>query len=298
MSYIDIEKAKSFVMTYARPVEKALYEYCSGNGSRENVIAELVKYQNADGGFGHGLEADNWNPASTPITTNDAVITLWRIGALERDSDVVRVIVRYLSSHDSFIEDKRRWQFAVKGNLPHPHAIWWEPEGDGVTGFNPTVSLAALMVCFGDDDDYYTCIVRNGLEYLRTAEKLSGDDLKCFALCYELLRENNVTDTVDLDELRELITAQLDRSICDDVTKYGVEYVFGPSDFFLFRDLWSDKIKALAEFEKGLFGDLQQEDGSFDITWQWYTPYPVEFEQSRLWWRGRITADRLAYCLE
>ena len=297
MSYIDIEKAKAFVKAYARPVEKALYEYFVENGSRENVIAELAKYQNTDGGFGHGLEADNWNPASTPITTNDAVILLWRIGALDSDSDIVHGIVRYLASHDGFVEDKRRWQFSVESNRTHPHAVWWEPEGDGVTGFNPTVSLAAFMVCFGDDKEYYTDIIREALEYLREADKLSGDDLKCFALCYELLCEFGVTDIVDLNKLRGLISAQIELSVCDDISKYGVEYVFAPSDMFLFRSLWSDKIASLAESEKAVLGDLQKDDGSFDITWQWYTPYPVEFEQSRLWWRGRITADRIIYCL-
>lgn len=92
---MNTEAAKNFIKNHARPLEMALYRYFYENGTPQAVITELAKYQNADGGFGHGLEADNWNPHSNPIATNDAVITLYRTGALDKDSAVVKGIVRY-----------------------------------------------------------------------------------------------------------------------------------------------------------------------------------------------------------
>ena len=74
---------------------KWLYTDIYENGTPQAVITELAKYQHADGGFGHGLESDNWTPPSNPIATNDAVITLYRTGALDKDSAVVKGIVRY-----------------------------------------------------------------------------------------------------------------------------------------------------------------------------------------------------------
>ena len=88
-----IDKAKQFIMENARAYERALYRYIFQNGSKDSVIKELRQYQNSDGGVGHGLEADNWNPNSNPIATNDAVITLYRIGALEKDSEIVQSII-------------------------------------------------------------------------------------------------------------------------------------------------------------------------------------------------------------
>ena len=100
--------AKQFILQNARPIDLAVYQYFFENGSNQAVMEELSKYQNEDGGFGHGLEPDYWNPNSSPIATNDAIITLFRVGALDPNADMLKGIVRYLESHDSFDEDKKR----------------------------------------------------------------------------------------------------------------------------------------------------------------------------------------------
>lgn len=96
------DAAKQFVLQNARPIDLAVYKYFFENGSNKTVIEELLKYQNEDGGFGNGLQPDYWNPNSSPIATNDAIITLFRVDALTPDSEIVNGIVRYLESHDIF----------------------------------------------------------------------------------------------------------------------------------------------------------------------------------------------------
>ena len=55
------------------------------------------------------------------------------------------------------------------------------------------------------------------------------------------------------------------------------------------------EIKPLISAEKDILGKLQMEDGGFDITWKWYTPYSDEYEQARAWWRPRITIEKLLF---
>ena len=93
---MNIDSAKQFILQNARPVDLAVYRYYFENQSNRTVIAELSKYQNKDGGFGNGLEPDFVNPASSPIATNDAIITLYRTKALEKGSQMVKEIVKYL----------------------------------------------------------------------------------------------------------------------------------------------------------------------------------------------------------
>lgn len=288
------EKASEFVKKNARDTDLAVYEYFFENGDKRNVAAALRNYQNPDGGFGHALEADNWNPASNPIATNDAIITLYRTDNLD-DGQMVNDIVRYLSSHDCFDEEKKRWLFAIDSNKDHPHAIWWEKEGDGIKDFNPTVSLAAFMVCFGEEKEYYAQIVKDAFESLKTAKEMMGDDLKCYLLSFELLKEHGITDVIDLDAAFSVIGERLSEVICRDTSKYGVEYVSLPSDFFAasYLDFMTDEIRALLEAECAVLDKIQLEDGGFDISWKWYTDYPRQFEQSRTWWRSRITTDKL-----
>ncbi len=288
--------ATNFVLQNARPLELAVYKYFFENASNQTVVDELLKFQNADGGFGNAIVPDFFNPNSSPVATNDAIITLHRVNALNRDSDIVKGIVRYLESHDSFDEDKKRWLFAIDSNRDYPHAIWWEKKGDGISGFNPSISLAAFMICYGNRTSLYEEIVKEGFEYLENAEEVSGDSLKCFLLAYELLNANCINDIIDLEQFKGLLCKAVDNSICKDISKYGVEYVPMPSDFFsgTYSEFITPETKTLIAAEKDILGKLQTEDGGFDITWKWYTPYP-EFEQARAWWRPRITIEKLLF---
>lgn len=307
MNRMDTGKAAGFILGTARPLEKSLYRFYFEGGAAEDVIKELSAFQNPDGGFGHGLEADNWNPASNPIAVNDALIILYRTGALRPGSgiagDMLDGIERYLRSRDSFDEKERKYLFAIDSNKDAPHAIWWEKnDGDGISGYNPTVSLAAFMACRGGDRECFgdiyslTSIIKSAAEYLSSGAEMIGDELKCYMLCLALLESYGISDITNLDTLRQNITRRAEDIICPDTGKYGVEYVCAPSDLFAWGDpsLMSDKIKALAEAEINMLGGIQQEDGGFDISWKWYTDYP-EFETARSWWRPRITLDKLLF---
>lgn len=293
---MDKNAAINFVTQNARPLELAIYKYFFENESKQAVVDELLNYQNADGGFGNAIEPDLFNPNSSPIATNDAIITLFRVNALDKNSDIVKGIVKYLESHDSFDEYKKRWLFAIDSNKDYPHAIWWKKKGDGISGFNPSISLAAFMICYGNRTPLYEEIVKEGFEYLENAEEISGDELNSFLLAYELLKANNISDIVDRERFKALLYKAVENSICKDTSKYGVEYVPLPSSIFsgMYLDFITPEIKSLIEAEKEILNKLQMNDGGFDITWKWYTPYP-EFEQARAWWRPRITIEKLLF---
>ena len=294
---MNIEAAKNYVIKNARPLELALYKHFFEKADNGNVLTELRNFQNDDGGFGHGLEADNWNPNSNPIATNDAIITLYRIDALTKENEMVKDIVGYLASHDSFDEEKRRWLFAIESNENYPHAIWWKKDGDGISHFNPTVSLSAFMVCFGDEKnrDYYADIVKEAFSHLSELENF-GDELKCYMLAHQMLFDFEINDVIDLEATQKEIENKLLEIICTDTVKYGVEYVPVPSDFFcgVYKVFLTDNIYPLIAAEKEIMGKIQKDDGGFDISWQWYNEYK-EFETARNWWRPRLTIDKMLF---
>ncbi len=63
------DKARKFIYRNARPIDLARWQYHFETGNKEVVLNVLSNYQNMDGGFGHALEADAWNPNSSPIQT-------------------------------------------------------------------------------------------------------------------------------------------------------------------------------------------------------------------------------------
>lgn len=293
---MDVQKAKDFILRHARPVDLARYRAEFEGGPKEAVALELKKYQNPDGGFGNALEPDNWNPASTPITTNDAIIYLFESGAIEDAGDMAAGIARWLKSGDCFDKAQRRWRFAVESNLEHPHAVWWEPDGK-TESWNPTVSLAAFMACL-EGGEQWRELVREAFRDLKTAEKMGSDEAKCFMLANELLEWYGVLDVIDLDRGREAIKRAVGLALCWDVEKYGVEYVAGPSAFSCGKGgFMPEGIDGLIEADLRAIDKLQMEDGGFDITWQWYTPYEREFKEARDWWRPRVTMEKLKFFL-
>ncbi len=110
------------------------------------------------------------------------------------------------------------------------------------------------------------------------------------------MKANSINDIINLEHFKDLLCKAIDNSICKDVEKYGVEYVPMPSDFFSgsYLEFITPEIKTLIAAEKDILGKLQMKNGGFDITWKWYTPYP-EFEQARVWWRPRITIEKLLF---
>lgn len=295
---MNIDKAKEFIKKKARPIDLAVYNYYFENGSKEAVINELMKYQNPDGGFGHALEADNWNPNSNPIATNDAIITLYSIKAIDKDSEIVKGIIKYIDSLDSFDKEKKCWLFAIDSNKDYPHAIWWEKKDDGINSYNPTVSLASFMLSYGINNAFYQNIIKDAYIYLKDGKEIGSDSIKCYMLSYEFLSESKITNIVDLTEYKKLIDKRLIDIICKDTSKYGVEYVATPSSYFnkTYSDFKTDEICQLIETEKAILFKQQKEDGGFDITWKWYTSYK-EFEKAREDWRGRITIEKLLFYL-
>ena len=156
------------------------------------------------------------------------------------------------------------------------------------------------MVCFGARAPLYEDMLREAVAYLTETAELAADPLKCYLLAYSLLNAHGIRDIVDLPALKALLTERIEGAVCRDTAKYGVEYVPLPSDFFpgLYREFISEALRGLIAAERAVLPRLQQADGGFDISWQWHTPYPEEFQQARTWWRARITIDKLLFCGE
>ena len=95
---MDIKKAKEFIYRNARPIELALWNYYMEQGSIDDVLHNLSFYQNEDGGFGHALEPDSFNPNSAPIETWQATKILQQVGYGDSSHPIIQGILRYLGS--------------------------------------------------------------------------------------------------------------------------------------------------------------------------------------------------------
>lgn len=66
------------------------------------MLYTLSFYQNKDGGFGHALEPDAWNPHSSPIQTWFATEILREIDFTDNSHPIIKGILNYLECGKDF----------------------------------------------------------------------------------------------------------------------------------------------------------------------------------------------------
>ena len=273
------EKARAFMYRCARPLELALWQHRFEGGSAEAVLTALSAYQNEDGGFGHALEADNWNPGSSPLTTQTATDILFRLNA-PAEHPIVRGVLRYLDSGKDFDEAHRQWPGSIPSNNDHPRAIWWTWEDKEAFNYNPTAALAAFILRYAERD---SALYRKGLALAQEAIDwlLAQEPFAEKHVVYLFMQLCEIAADHPLKRVKELaerLHLQAPLCVCTDLTKYGVEYVDRPTDLIdgpahPFYPLIADAAQAECRF----LIDSQQDDGAWPVPWQWWNEYKDEF---------------------
>ncbi len=78
-------KARDFILTNARMIERRLFQFYFENGDVEGIFHAVYAYRNSDGGFGHGMEPDTASPESQPLFSIMALETLDEVGYLTKE---------------------------------------------------------------------------------------------------------------------------------------------------------------------------------------------------------------------
>ena len=135
-----VDRACGFFATWGRDLDRARFthHFDSAGGSPDDLLAALGRYQNADGGFGHGLEPDIAAPDSNPFAT-ELALTICRQANIAPDHPLLTRAVAHLEATQT---DDGDWRFSP-GVYAHDLAPWfmgWE-----WPNLNPACPLAALL---------------------------------------------------------------------------------------------------------------------------------------------------------
>jgi len=294
------QRARQFIYRNARSIDLLRWQYHFEGGSEEAVIAALAAYQNEDGGFGYGLEADCWNPASSPIQTWAATEILREIHFDDASHPLIRGILQYLASGLCFDDQHQQWMNTVPDNNKHPHAIWWTyQEGKGQFRYNPTACLAGFFLKYGSKDDpFYECALRIASEAYRfwkssmpyTEQHITS----CFIRLYEYCMGAGI-EIAQMDEFRKTLITQVHTELEQAKDKWKTDYVCMPSSFIEGRDsmFFGDHVE-LIDRECRFIEETQLDDGSFSVPWKWWTEYS-EFEIARNWWKADLCIRKMRF---
>lgn len=287
------QKAREFIGRNARPLDFARWQYHFESGSQEAVLRALAAYQNEDGGFGHALEADSFNPNSCPIQTLTAATILQEIGLTAPDHPIIQGILRYLASGADFDAQHRQWLNTVPSNNDYPCAVWWKyGEQGSAFKYNPTAGLAGFAIRYAAPQSalyHLACdIAQEAVDWLLSQPPMAEQHVTaCFISLYTYCAEASA-QLFDMAALREHLSAQVHICLDGVEEKWGKEYVAMPSDLIASKDsiFYADNVEIVAaqcEYIKR----CQLPDGSFPVVWQWWNDHR-EYELAANWWKSDI----------
>lgn len=294
-----LNKSREFMYRNARPLDLARWNYLFEGGNREEVLKALSFYQNEDGGFGHALEADSWNPNSSPIQTWEATEILHEIGFTDPSHPIIKGILSYLESGADF--NGKTWSNTVVSNNDYPHAPWWHTESvsSSHNSYNPTACLAGFIKRYAEKGSKLytlaTTIVKEAFEFLLTESINDMHTISCYIRLMEYLEEAKAFDIIDLSLLKNKLMERVNCLITQNKIEWESSYICKPSQFFNARDsIFFHENKEIAEYECDYIIKNQLEDGSWNIPWNW-SEYANEWAISRNWWKANVIIENMLY---
>lgn len=294
---MNIDKAREFIYRNARLLDFARWKYLFENGSKEDVLSVLATYQNADGGFGHGLEPDFWNPLSSPVQTWVATRIIHELDLQDNKHPIIQGILNYLESGLDF--NRHTWRNTVPTNNDYPHAPWWTFNPVEVT-YNPTASLVGFILKFSDRGSHLfelgSILAQEAYAHFKDHHPLKEmHTVACYVELYEYLKDSSLHDIIDLQEFEDLLHKQIQHVITHDVSTWATEYVCKPSLFI--RSKASDFYLAnmyTCYYECEFIANTQESDGTWAVTWAW-AEYPEEWQVSKNRWKSDLIIRNLKF---
>ncbi len=298
LSSEDFQRIRKFMYRNARPLDLFRWQYHFEHGTQESVIRALSAYQNADGGFGNALEADAWNPNSSPIQTGTAVNILLETGFSTKNHPLPLGILQYLDSGADMQND--RWANVVPTNDDYPHAPWWHSGSQSTSHseYNPTAFLAGFALLFAPKNSLLykkcLCIAKELTETFLNAPELAMHPLLCLEALLRFIRLANIQEAFEFEALEVELNRQAGRLILKDQNNWN-GYACRPSEFIHspLHPMYVE-YRDLVEKELDWLMDTRNDQGVWNITWGW-DGYDKAFAVSENWWKADIVLRNLRF---
>lgn len=294
LSQADLQAAKCYLFAHGRKVDQQLFAYYFEGGQAASVIAALVPYQNADGGFGHGLEPDLRTAASTAIATQQAFNFLRAVGAPSSEPTVQHAIEYLLATFD---QAAQVWPIVGPEVEDEPHAPWWTytntPTNFGGFLANPRAALVGFL------HDHHTLVPGDLLAGLTATviahleaqpDQLDMHDLHCYlslanSPCLPAADRARVVDKLQRASPQ---TIALDPDLWDGYVLLPLDAAPTPTAI-LAPTL---DLAALAA-NLDLWIETQLPDGSWPLSWAWDFVDKDGWARAERDWKGYHIVQRL-----
>lgn len=283
------EEIRRWIYRNARPLELARWQFHFEDGSASAVLRALSAFQNEDGGWGHAIDSDNWNPHSTPYNAGQAIEIFRELGIYDPHHPIVEKTLAYLDNTPFFSETG--WPFTIPTNSDYPHAPWWtySEENNEENCYHATGGLVGYILHCGDKESRLykkaLSIADGMLVKLREKDSMDVHDIGAYCAMLSDILAAGLTERFDSETLTERLRAMVNDSIERDPAKWP-SYSMRPSMYIHSpQSLFYPGNEKVVDEELEYILSTRHDGGVWDIMWTW-ADYPKEFAIGERWWQG------------
>ena len=289
------ERARDFLAMHARPLDRVRYQFHFADGEAEQVLAELARFGNPDGGFGHALEPDLRLADSSVLATTVALQILREV-KVPSHHPLVTNAMKYLLQ--TFDPAAMVWPIVPPNTDDAPHAPWWnygESVASDWNGFlgNPRPEILGYLYDHAPSGlpawvpEHLTHAVINYLD--EQADKVNMFDLLCYNRLVSAQALPEAARQILLQKLLPLAEGlvETDPRKWDEYGLEPIELVNSPDSPFaeLFPEIMEQNLDA--EIAR------QSDDGGWHPKWSWYGAYPDDWPSAERDSAGFLTLRAL-----
>lgn len=271
--------AETFLWLNARPIDRLRYAALFKGDDPTRVLAALRPYQNADGGFGNGLEPDLRGPASQPQPVEVALRVLDEVDGF--GDPMVPRACDYLMT---ITTGEGGVPFVLPSVSEYPHAPWWQTGDDPPASLNPTAAIAGLLHKHAVEHPWLDRATDYCWEQISALEQTSPYEARAILTFLDHVPDRDRAEAA-FQRIGAMILDQglvaLDPAASGDVHS-PLDYA--PTPESMARRLFSDSV---IEAHLDALVAAQQDDGGWRVPWPSWTP------AAGIEWRGWMTVHAL-----
>jgi hypothetical protein len=279
-------RAEDFIQSNARKLDVRLFEYHFKDGSKDDVLQELKKYHNPDGGFGNAIEPDFRLADSSAMATSVGLQYCVEVD-VDSNDELITSAMEYLAT--TFDSEHVFWSKTPMEVNDAPHAPWWhvdeiKPPAEA-SWANPNAELLGYLQTFQNH-------VPNeilGILYKRALDNLNNLDTIESLYCF--MNWERAYQSVP-EPLKSLISKKVGKTLQtfepnpNTLGEIRVFWITPTPESFLMA--FPGHIQFLHDYEM----NRQGEDGGWWPTWNW-GQYEDVWPIAEREWAGKITVGNL-----
>lgn len=289
LSFTQYARAKQFLNTDARRLERAMFHYEFESGDATDVFTELKKFQNQDGGFGHGLEPDLRCKESSALATTVALQYLSNVQSNQKN-EMIDDCFRFFAN--TYKNEGNGWEIIPPEADHAPRAIWWNYSGIAPNWGNPNAEILSYLYTYPqfltkELSDLQQHLTHYAINYLHNDCDISEmHEMFCFIRLFKVIPADLRSRSID----------RLEQFIDNCVVKNPEErngYCAVPLQIVDSPESrYYEKYADVIPYDLDRLIESQAEDGSWESNWTWGR-YEEDWQQAKREWKGCITLRNL-----